>query len=683
MHQLPNEVLINIFQRLPQHHLLILSTICKKWKYIITQPLFYNTLDIYSHKQLKKYIEIGKEKPLHSHLPLGYSVNHLQFYTSDLVCSLDLVDMIDTFPNLHSIQGLFTISESDKHHIYRLHHLKHIPFWYQNNSNRWMYMIHKYPHQIVSLECTFTDELLIKNVNEQTPQSPLPIIYFPFIKEHEIEIQRTINEIFINDIYFCDIFNISLPILPCLTHLSIDYYKSGGSDLLFETIHQSCPQLNSLHLKPFHMFMHNNYSNNHIELQPNLQLKELSIGEFFHDSKCFDYLSMKYPRLESFNFTFKIGSLAGINSPSMKPAIYNLITQYKHLKKLIVKLENVEFLFKIWPYTELLHWLKQKPLQLTYLEYNYNFIDSIIRQHGNQLNTDITPTLSSTFFNDDIFLQSHDYLNHLSTLSIVMDLRISVHILYYFYLCNDDSSILSNSIELLKIDIHMFGNVQFWLHAFPNLKSLSVIGKDKMTAINDDDGDDELYNYENNIGNRNHLKKSNQFLKKKMNWRQQQQQSTTDSTAIIDHHHYHSNCFKLKKLELKNCAVDFKRYGWNGFFKLFNNLNTIILININLICNDHQPIKSPFQQATFDLSHLSLNLIKIENVKCFYYFISSNPILSADCCLVKKLMIKELLFNNTYYIGHGSEYRNSTFDHKNSDILNIICKSIDNVVFNH
>ncbi|CAO3650021.1 unnamed protein product [Cunninghamella blakesleeana] len=688
-----------IFQYVPRRYIPTLSIVCRKWYNILTQPLFLNTLDIYSIRQLKKYIEMGNGKSKMNDLPFGHSVKHLYFYTDHHVCLREVKALIDSFPNLHSIQGSFTIVCKPRYYTKRLLQIKHVSNWYQSENNHWMDIISSSPHQIKSLEFIIKHNLFALNMKEQEQQqlssssssssshssstsessssslllstsssissfscesslsSPSPIIYITPITPYKL---RSPDFDF-SDLTRYRIYTIKIPVLPSLTHLTIDFERYDGDERMFESIHQSCPRLISLNLKSLNMHISDDYDKNKSSLQPSLLVKELNIGNHIYDPKCFDYLSMKYPHLESLHIILYRRVYTKTAYPSFRLAIYNMITQYKYLKRLAVNSVSKIFSGKVWPHAELLHWLKQNPKQFSHLDYDYIFIEPHLTYRESP--SRITSS-SLSAFNNDIFYQSHDYLYHLTSLTIGSEPTISIYALYYFYLCNKDSSILSNSIEELKIDSIRFGNIFFWLEAFPNLKSFIIHGAGEVTNINDDDiGDDRFY------------KEKYQFLKKRMGWKQQ---NDTDSTTTTTTNNHPQRYYKLKKIELKHCVVDFKKYGWNGFFKHFNDLKAITLIQVNQLHTSFntEHIIEPAQQATLDLSHLSLNLIKIGNFNYDQYALQTHK-----DHYVKELMIKETLLNKTYYIGFENEYSESTFHYENSTTLNIICKYIDNISF--
>ncbi|CAO3650024.1 unnamed protein product [Cunninghamella blakesleeana] len=317
---------------------------------------------------------------------------------------------------------------------------------------------------------------------------------------------------------------------------------------------------------------------------------------------------------------------------AFKLAIFNMITQYTCFKNLIMDIIYNELLQEN-DYFEL---QQQYPARIS--------SNSTLNKYNN------------TFF------QRHSYLNHSTSLPIGRVPYNAVFILYYFYLCNGDSAILSNYIEMLSIDS----------------------GNDTITEINDGDEFDEFDNSNNNHYNVMHLKHAFQFLKEKMELQQlyhhYEKQLTINSSAVNNNKRSRIMYYKLKKIEMKRCNVHFKVSGWNGFFKSGPHLKEITLLDINLAKYKlpNEFIKLSILEATFDLSHLSLDLLKIKN---FNY----QPVALEGYKrhFVKELMIKVSSTKSPYYVGFESKYKNSTFSYINSTTLNNICEYIDDTVFHY
>ncbi|CAO3630463.1 unnamed protein product [Cunninghamella blakesleeana] len=141
--------------------------------------------------------------------------------------------------------------------------------------------------------------------------------------------------------------------------------------------------------------------------------------------------------------------------------------------------------------------------------------------------------------------------------------------------------------------------------------------------------------------------------------------------------------YELKKLEINHCYVHFKKYGWNGVFRKMPNLKTIILSRINSEKMDDNLyygrnfVKQSIKQPTFDLSHLSLNLLRINDFNYDPHVINKTH----KNHYIKELMIDKISLDKVYYVGLGNTTRNVPFGCSRSATLNIKCKYIDYLDF--
>ncbi|CAO3650013.1 unnamed protein product [Cunninghamella blakesleeana] len=626
-----------------------------------------------------------------NNLPMGCYVKHVRIYTDCFIQRKLLIKMVKAFPNLQSVQGLKTatsFSSTADDPIPPIKHLEHFLFWYNIYDSQWMHLLSNNQHKIKSLEFMFKNKIFVPDVNNYnnntfaTMTNAKNLYFSPVstLKRMPAEYSFTgrHKEYRIHAAF--------LPKLTSLTYLHINCLGNHGDERMFESIHQSCPQLISLTLVSLYMHVSDDYDYKWANklLVPKLSLKELSIGNLFYNSKCYDYLSFMYPHLESLTIELATESYPETIFRASRLAIYNMITQYSCLKKLKVKAVYSNFPNKLWPLTELLEWLQQHPTQLSSLDHSYNFIGDLIdfNRSLDQQQYDInTGIISPPPWNHRIFFQSHDYLKHLSYLSLGEYTYIPApSILCYFYVVNnnnnynnEDLSILSSSIKELKLDSIYIGNIYFWLKAFPSLESLKISGTTMATQVDDNNS----YDCTNDSHNNYYLKEVYRFLKQKMKWPQSQsQQINTDpitTTSIL--------YYKLKRVEIKNCSVNFKLHGWNGFFKRCPYLKTIIISNVNPVKikpNGNQPLMNPPHiPVTFDLSHLSLDLLHIHHFNDQTYKVNSR----VDH-FIKELRIMETCLNKpSYYVGRENKYQNHPFHYEYSTTLNINCKYIENLIF--
>ncbi|KAI9300667.1 hypothetical protein BJ944DRAFT_275415 [Cunninghamella echinulata] len=670
MDKLPTEVLTLVFQFLPQKYIAVLSTICKQWQKVTCQPLFFNTINIYSIQQLKKCIEMANKKTI-KNKPIGYYVERFYFYTGAQVEETTFINMIKTFPNIHSINGLSTgqVYYGIKHnHIPPLNQLEYFPYWHDEYDEQWMKLIYNNQYKIKRLELLLrwaSHDSATNSPSSFTPSSAPSIIQFSSFNIANFQ---------------CKINIIKLLLFPSLTHLSIYGMDIYVDEHTMEYIFQSCPQLHSLTLRHFKIRLceATNTMVHGSRIKPHEHLKELNIEDLCY-STSYNYLLLKFPRLESLSFNIESSyNVSDDNDNELclffkrvlyfRLAIFNLITGYPFLKKLKTSIANREVAIKVWPHMELLRWLQQNPTQLTHLDFPFGFIvknklDDIYNngyQHGQQKICSSVNSAASSIFNINIstIFEQHNYLDYLTYLSLHEEQYYSVDsldILYFFLQYQNNSTIVSNSIEELKLSFKTIGNIYDWLDAFPNIKLLSLHG---INFITDDSDDDKLKNFVSS--------KANQYFKNKR--KQQQQSKTSDST---------NQFYKLKKIDFQGITVHFKKYGWNGFFKQCPELKTIML---TYVCDlystgGYDNDSTPF----FNLSHLSLDFLKINLFSCF----PNNKTLSSPLRL-HLLSIHETSLDKQYYVwlyNFKATYKPSISPRAPFTSLNIKCKYLDHLAF--
>ncbi|CAO3621376.1 unnamed protein product [Cunninghamella echinulata] len=159
MESLPNEILENIFLRLPQTCKTTASTVCKAWYHFI-QPYLFISTDVYSQQQLIRFIKLAKEKTINNKL-IGHYVQHLNvnIYIDDTKKEL-LLEIAKTFPNIHSIDGLYVsdnIPEDD--YLPELKQLTHYEEWYMNGYKSWMTTLYNNEDKVEYLDISENIEL--------------------------------------------------------------------------------------------------------------------------------------------------------------------------------------------------------------------------------------------------------------------------------------------------------------------------------------------------------------------------------------------------------------------------------------------------------------------------------------------------------------------------------------------
>ncbi|CAO3630471.1 unnamed protein product [Cunninghamella blakesleeana] len=638
MEGLPNELTTLVFQQLPQklRH-------CKEWQNLFSQPIFYKTLHIYSYTQLNKCIDIANTDPK-TDQHFSYHVETIYFHTDFDITNENLVSILCLFPNLTRIQGLSKRQQPlpTKIPFPPLNKLKYIHYWYQYHIKKWTDALINNHRNIKMLEFTKQCDLPVSKEGFNEPPR-VPTVYFALVSTMLPIYGGILN---VHQKSESTVYTVNLPIMSCLTYLSINCKYRIGNENMFESIHQSCPQLKSLILDSFTMYISNDYNDKISQrlLEPNITLKELRLSEEMNDPKCYDYLSFKYPHLEPLSL-----SLCAPNYPDsltilFNLSIYEMITQYNHLKKLIVRFTSKIKRYKFWPHYLLLEWLRQNPTKLYYLDYPFNFKISHFMEDKND--DEFKQSIVQPIY-ENLGIQEQDYLNHLSFLSLGNKSVNGINALFYFYICNEKNYIISNSVEELVLEFTNLGNIFYWLNRFPNLKSLSIFGNNGTKVT------DEYNQYSGCVTYKDIIEQVN------MNMEQQQQQNKKkillDSELESSSPESENKFYKLRKIEIQNCRVNFERYGWNGDFKQLPNLKKIILSKINpvqrLQKNSAQYTSGYYDltpnEVTFDFSHLSLDLLKINqfNDNTYNVFKENRKV---HC--VRQLLIYETAYDKEYYL---------------------------------
>ncbi|CAO3630315.1 unnamed protein product [Cunninghamella blakesleeana] len=628
-------------------------------------------------------MNIAKTRIIENQL-LSQYVENLYFHTDRAIPNQTIIKILNTFPNLHCIQGLNAqkqqqyLSSSRKVIISSQDRMEYLYYWYQDYYEQWMETLEKDHDKIKLLELCIRQNILVSNGKEEENQpSKKPIIHFTFIRDVVLFSNSRVYKIYA----------LKIPMMSYLNHLLIDYSIYGGSDeQIFESIHQSCPQLKSLILKSFNMYTSDYYKKNHNHrltvpsLQPNISLKELSIDYGINDPACYDYLSFKYPHLESLSLSLDFVRCPDSFVSSFRWAIYDMITRYSYLKELKVSFKDGYNKYDIWPLTLLLEWIQKNSTQLHCLDYPYNFTIESLKTDDHDYydnedyddNDSINP-LTVTFMH--IPIQEHDYLNHLSSLSLGDRSSSAIDALFYFYLCNHEfgRTFISSSIETLALRFSSCGDIYFWLYGFPNLKSLSISGYYGTTLVTD--------SINGAYSNSYYPEEILRYLKKRMKRQKQQPWMYLSSSTEVETKAIY---FKLQKLEIKDCNVHFKNHGWDGLFQKLPDLKTVILSKINRVGTidnkmEKKLVSPPLDYVFFNWSHLSLDLLQMNNFNDQPYYVWKTP----KKHYVKELMIDETSLDKEYYVGPDNLFSDIHSYNPNSTTLCIKCKYIEHIDFHN
>ncbi|CAO3648038.1 unnamed protein product [Cunninghamella blakesleeana] len=622
MNSLPNETLINILTYLPQKHAVTISSrVCKRWNLVIFHSSFYSTIHINSKDQLKKVIQLAKVNKvvtMDDDKPISHYVNHLIFHFKYRPKE-DLVTGLLAFPNLQSIDGLifkYGVDQNYGESIYhQLNHPTNYCYWHFHDQS--ITKFNEIKDNLKSLNIEVTKEMLNFNT-EHHNLKPNDLIHMEKIGMTTIIPYRVSIRI------------LHLPKEPLtnLTKLEIDFYriKNFGVDdkyiideQTFESIHYSCPSLESLSLTDFYMIISDKYQQhqtNKNKIIPANHLKNIKIrGANLKHPLCFHYISAKHPYLESLDFCLNLvfDKIPSEEKIPFQKAIFNMILQLPLLKKLIYQTSSRTLpepidgngdTTEIWPHLRFITWLYQNPNQLIELEYPFEFILSTL-QEINIMNYNNNENENNNIAS---LQQPFGFLNHLTSLSLSLDHAIHLALTYLSQYKNTltvSSTIESLTIQRSNTDQCKCTFMNDWLDIFPNLFTLNLIHHNQI-LVSEYGADEIINNTKKNMDGDEidnvyieYLVNLHQLIKERKQQQQQDDIIKRENKSLF---------YKLKNLEILSGNI-YTKDGFEGLLKKCH-LKKLKLDQIIFIC--------PFygiDETYLDLSNIHLELFYFNDIR--------------------------------------------------------------------
>ncbi|CAO3621521.1 unnamed protein product [Cunninghamella echinulata] len=722
MDSLPNEIIQNIFTFLPQKYAATVgSTVCKAWYQFLFQPSFYSTIHIYTKQQLKKCIQMAKEKTIHTK-PIGHYIQHLIFH---FYCKLDIEDLLEItkiVPNIHSINGSMIIFPMEILPIFndipknnnfpQLQQLTHFEEWYTIFNNTWMTTLLNNKDIVESIDVEYTQEMMNYN---KIKQPPPPIHFKPFGQSSSTSLppyafsnryrlappQRMI--LILQSFKQLTHLNFCCPIFSSNTDISLIYFD----EYTLESIHQSCPHIVSLSLVQFNMSISEEGIDTDTDtdityektittsaFQHAHHLKELKIQGKIIDPKCYTYFSKKYPQLESLTFCLQIMPIPKDTIKPYQLAIHNMITKFQLLKKLNITLwyeedEMIELTHnstegnEVWPNNEFIQWLLQNPTQLTHFTYDNDGLKELSYMIGTSIDQQQQLVMDDHQYMISKIVLQHTLFNHLIYLSLTS--KLSQTVMYHHLLQNENTIVLSFSIKELVIQGCYGGERELiyitdWLDVLPNLTILKM--SNSRIIINEND---ILQTSNKNYDVYAH--KSHKWIKQRMKQQQQQQQQQIVLSNGNDDGNNNS-IYKLKSLTLNYATLHMKK-GLNDFLRKCPHIKRLELCGSRHLFPEQDSVydsssllvsstaPSLTKEIHFDLSQHHLEWFYLHQLS--YY--SSNINETHNTNKVTKLIIHETIPNNEQVIIFPDENATTNRSHK-LFTLSLKCKYIDELVFN-
>ncbi|CAO3648042.1 unnamed protein product [Cunninghamella blakesleeana] len=604
---LPNEILVNILNRLTQRFLfLICSIVCKKWNLIINQPPFYTTIHIRSEVQWKKVIKDIKEKN-----DINNNDKHFSHYVQNLIFHYKPISSkqleISTFPSLQSISGLchspFLAEDFSK--LY-LEIKQPTDYYYWAKSKEWIENFNHVKYHIKTLTIYYA-VFLCNQPYSQEGQKPLETIYLKPTKNESKSIRFGINSniphkmLVLPTTSLTNLVKLNLELSFCTTPP-----KFFINEYTFENIHQSCPLLESLSIDYMFMDLSDELDviSNNSNIIPAQHLKSIYFKNcHFNHSYCFNYFCIKYPHLETLSIDLMLQNMSFEEKmryqkrflnilrhfPTLKTLYYIFWLEYteinpyysffKSLNKYLKKLTNLEYSFPLTPYGR----KKLYTVKMDSVYTNVSIDDRTSLLHKQHLNFNILNQLThlSAGISDLLNLASKLLLKSLKTIVLSTTLQ-------ELKMRDTDKSFHIHELEKL---IYIYD----WIDMFPNLLLLDIVNcahivDDNSAFFKENYKDFDIRRSSHTISNDIHvtintLKCCNNKLNKLEN----------DKTI-----------YKLQKLKIYGGCLWFKN-GFNDFLKKCHHLQKLNLKGITFITI----ATDPFHELCLDLSHLYLESLNI------------------------------------------------------------------------
>ncbi|CAO3649842.1 unnamed protein product [Cunninghamella blakesleeana] len=637
MDYLPSEILCDIFNQLPQRSAALhCAVVCKKWHDVILQPSFYSTINIYSIQQYNKLSLLAALCNLNINnniniKPIGHYVKHLVFHIHCLLIEEQIVDF-KPFPNVQSIRGLKVddlIGEGVKLAYLQLRRPIHISYWYIDEE--WIAKFNKVKDHLKSLDIHITPALLTFTPSPQQIEQSSPPIH----------ITETLLRSFDDHI---SVIELKLPTLVHLTELKIHFrqliYTSEQQhsidDITLETIHQSCPHLETLYLDKFFMGISQKFHDDPSFVLPANRLKHLHLKGQITRPLCYYYFYHKYPHLESLSLFLCYANISIDSIGLFQGCIYSMLLNLNSLKSISVDffhtqsstistataaavntVGNATEKVSFWPHFGFLKCLYERSHQMEHLDYPFNVTinekekNAIIVSEANSTNSDpINKFLLKQY--------SPPILDHLTSLSLRLTHAVKLVFNYILNKNNDTTMVLSTRLKELKISQpHSTSNrslyIDDWFIIFPNLNIFklcdlpNVTDEDDGSDEDDEDDDDDVDHYHHHGEN----KRMNSTLLHQLIKQRKQSQSFQ-----------YSSFYKLECLEIENSRIHFKN-GYNDFFKKCPQLKNLKMKKMKHATSKKEILQFEQQQSstmhsdkkhpliTLDLSHLFLESLYI------------------------------------------------------------------------
>ncbi|CAO3638272.1 unnamed protein product [Cunninghamella blakesleeana] len=262
MNPLPKEILEIIYSHLSQKSLARCGLVCRTWHAATRLPKYYFTIRLTNDKQLTHFIETATTSKIND-IPIGYFVRYLYledlFNTQAFISITKIQALYKACPSIEYIDTLHGHCAETKNGFPQWNKLTHINSWVTIYNKSWF------------------SELVMQQRQEQNT-SILPTVLLDFFEydynnkitkmnhKHHFSFYNNNNNEYtslLSDATFFLSFTSNWYHLTNL-FISFEYSFFNGdpytlNDHTFESIHQSCPSLESLTIKELELSISEDY----------------------------------------------------------------------------------------------------------------------------------------------------------------------------------------------------------------------------------------------------------------------------------------------------------------------------------------------------------------------------------------------------------------------------------------
>ncbi|CAO3651034.1 unnamed protein product [Cunninghamella echinulata] len=491
MKDLPYEIITNILLCLSPRYIAQCSLINKTFYTLTRDPIFYLSVELYTHEQLEKFISMAKITTTHGK-PIGHWVQQLKIKE----LQGKRIDMKYNIELRRTCPNAFFIGYKRLPNVPLLDYLQLTNDDDGNTDKLWDDLVYLQLDVVSEIKSNKGILKLEADQEQQQLQRKRNMInaFYTRTEEHSLISKNGYHPFYHGKVM---LFSLSSPssTFHHLKELHLQFHSFDQQYLLPEmyeldertinAILLSCPHIEVLKLIRFFMNHRHQYNLNNITIaSPCNTLKTLYLDDcIITEPENFCYFSFKFPRLSTLHINLNTHFEFKINDKlKFTLAIQEMVASFIHLNHLIY---SSSICLNIG--AQLLAWLTTNPNKLKTFNLKSDDIclDSINNNNNDHENTtniktNVTESVINSIMNvEPIEQQQHNYIYDR------IERRLSIYdnpAVYDYILNYKHNDIIPLSLTSLDINTYLATDSSFtfdkWLKILPNLKELCLRGMD-------------------------------------------------------------------------------------------------------------------------------------------------------------------------------------------------------------